>query len=118
MTALWLGGTRRPCTEAAIVTLVEKTRGQPDFSICGIITDPIADASATDDPEMPLMNVVAIMLTSDSPPRSRNSPTRTLANATSRRAMPPSATAAPKKVSTMLNRIAIGSGQDAALSRT
>ena len=41
------------------------------------------------------MNVVAMMLTSDNPPRSRNSPTRTLAKATSRRAIPPSAMIAP-----------------------
>src|SRR5437660_571221 len=95
MTALWLGGTRRPCTEAEIVTLVENTRGYPERSSGGIITEPIAEASATDEPEMPLIKVVAMMLTSDSPPRSRSVPTMTLAKATRRRAMPPSAMIAP-----------------------
>src|SRR6266852_7050006 len=95
MTALWLGVTRRPCTEAAIVTLVENTRGYPEFYICGIITEPIAEASATDDPEIPLIKVVAMMLTSERPPRRRKRPTITLAKATRRRAMPPSAMIAP-----------------------
>ncbi len=75
--------------------MVEKTRGYPDFSICGIITEPIAEASATEDPEIPLINVVAMMLTSERPPRSRNRPTMTLAKATRRRAIPPSAMIAP-----------------------
>ena len=59
------------------------------------MTEPIADVSATDDPEMPLKNVVATMFTADSPPRTRTMPTRTLANATRRFAMPPSAMIAP-----------------------
>ena len=74
MTALWLGGTSSACTEALIVTLVAKTRGYPVLSICGIITDPIAEVSATADPEIPLRNVVARTLTADSPPRMRTSP--------------------------------------------
>ena len=41
------------------------------------------------------MKVVAMMLTSDNPPRRRSRPTMTLAKATSRRAMPPSAMIAP-----------------------
>ena len=49
------------------------------FSICGIITEPIAEVSATDEPEMPLRNVVATMFTTDSPPRTRTKPTSTLA---------------------------------------
>ena len=44
---------------------------------------------------MPLRNVVASTLTMERPPRSRVSPTSTSANATSRRAMPPSAMMAP-----------------------
>jgi len=67
---LWLGGTRRACTEAVMVRLVAKTRGYPSFSICGIITEPIADVSATAEPEMPLRKVVATTLTSERPPRS------------------------------------------------
>ena len=55
----------------------------------------MAEVSATDEPEMPDRNVVATMLTTDSPPRTRTTPTSTLANATSRRAMPPSAMIAP-----------------------
>jgi hypothetical protein len=51
--------------------------------------------SATAEPDMPLRNVVARTLTADNPPRMRTSPTRTLAKATSRRAMPPSAMIAP-----------------------
>jgi hypothetical protein len=92
---LWLGGTSSACTEAVIVTLVANTRGKPLFSICGIITEPIADVSATAEPEMPLRKVVATTLTTDSPPRTRVKPTSTSANATSRRAMPPSAMMAP-----------------------
>ena len=44
---------------------------------------------------MPDRNVVARMFTTDSPPRRRNTPTKTLAKPTSRRAMPPSAMIAP-----------------------
>ena len=44
---------------------------------------------------MPLRNVVAMTLTTESPPRTRRTPTRTSANRTSRRAMPPSAMMAP-----------------------
>ena len=51
--------------------------------------------SATAEPEMPLRNVVARTLTAESPPRTRTRPTSTLAKATSRRAMPPSAMIAP-----------------------
>ena len=92
---MWLGGTSSACTEAVIVTLVANTRGKPTFSICGIITEPIAEVSATAEPEMPLRNVVASTLTTDSPPRTRVNPTSTSANATMRRAMPPSAMMAP-----------------------
>ena len=51
--------------------------------------------SATEEPEIPERNVVAMMFTADRPPRTRTSPTSTLAKATSRRAMPPSAMMAP-----------------------
>ena len=44
---------------------------------------------------MPLRNVVASTLTMERPPRRRVNPTSTSANATSRRAMPPSAMIAP-----------------------
>jgi hypothetical protein len=46
---------------------------------------------------MPLRNVVASTLTADSPPRTRTIPTSTFANATRRRAMPPSAMIAPAR---------------------
>ena len=95
MMALWLGGTSSACTEPLIVTLVAKTRGYPLLSICGIITEPIAEVSATDEPDMPLRSVVASTLTTESPPRTRINPTSTSANATMRRAMPPSAMMAP-----------------------
>ena len=49
--------------------------------------------SATDEPEIAPKKVLAMMLTSDSPPRTK--PTSTPAKATSRRAMPPSAMMAP-----------------------
>src|ERR1700680_1005427 len=74
-----------------MVTLVAKTRGKPALSICGIITEPIADVSATAEPEMPLRKVVASTLTTAKPPRTRVKPTSTSAKATRRRAMPPSA---------------------------
>ena len=53
--------------------------------------------SATDDPEMPLKNVVATIFTADKPPRTRTRPTSTFANATRRFAMPPSAMMAPAR---------------------
>jgi len=84
-------------TDAVIVTLVANTRGKPLFSICGIMTEPIAEVSATAEPEMPLRNVVASTSTSDSPPRTRVKPTSTSAKATMRRAMPPSAMIAPAR---------------------
>jgi hypothetical protein len=71
-------GTNSACTEAVMVTLV--TAGKPLFSICGIITEPIAEVSDRD-PEMPLRNVVASTLTTESPPRMRVKPTSTSANA-------------------------------------
>ncbi len=49
--------------------------------------------SATDEPEIAPKNVDASTLTSDRPPRMK--PTSTPANATSRRAIPPSAMMAP-----------------------
>ena len=51
--------------------------------------------SATAEPEMPDMKVLATMLTTARPPRRRKAPTRALAKATSRCAMPPSAIKAP-----------------------
>ena len=56
-------------------------------------TEPIEAVSATDEPEIAPKNVEARMFTSDNPPRMK--PTSTPANATSRRAMPPSAMMAP-----------------------
>ncbi len=58
-------------------------------------TEPIDAVSATAEPEMPAKKVEARMLTSESPPRTK--PTSTLANATRRRAMPPSAMIAPAR---------------------
>ena len=57
-----------------MVRLVANTRGKPVFSICGIITEPIAEVSATAEPEMPDRNVVASTLTTESPPRTRAAP--------------------------------------------
>jgi len=51
--------------------------------------------SATLEPDMAPKKVLAMMLTSDSPPRMK--PTSTPAKATRRRAMPPSAMMAPAK---------------------
>ncbi|EWS64652.1 hypothetical protein Y695_02106 [Hydrogenophaga sp. T4] len=62
-------------------------------SISGISTEPTEAVSATEDPEIAPKKVEARMLTSDRPPRTK--PTSTLANATRRRAMPPSAMMAP-----------------------
>src|ERR1700730_13614407 len=62
-TAVWLGGTGSLDTEAVMVRLLANTRGNPAFTICGIITEPIAEVSATAEPEMPLRKVVASTLT-------------------------------------------------------
>ncbi|MNC56009.1 hypothetical protein D3C75_1055780 [compost metagenome] len=62
-------------------------------SISGISTEPTDAVSATDEPEIAPKKVEAMMLTSDSPPRTK--PTSTPANATSRRDIPPSAMIAP-----------------------
>ncbi len=61
------------------------------------MTEPIAEVSATEEPEIPLRKVVATTFTTDRPPRIRKTPTSTFANATSRRAMPPSAMIAPAR---------------------
>ena len=50
-----------------MVTLVANGRGYPTFSICGIITDPIAEVSATDDPEMPLADLMKVIPGPDFP---------------------------------------------------
>src|SRR5882672_2062188 len=55
----------------------------------------MAEVSATEEPEIPLRNVVATTFTTDNPPRRRTRPMSTLAKATRRRAMPPSAMIAP-----------------------
>src|SRR5262249_61416320 len=68
-TALWLGGTSSACTDEVMGRLVANTRGETAFSICGIMTDPMADVSATAEPEMPLRNVVASTLKTEEPPR-------------------------------------------------
>ena len=54
---------------------------------------PTEAVSATEEPEMAPKKVLAMMLTSDSPPRTK--PMSTPAKATRRRAMPPSAMMAP-----------------------
>ena len=92
---LWLGGIRIACTDPLTVTAVEKSRGYPLRSISGISTDPIDAVSATADPEIPPKKVDARMFTTDRPPRTK--PTRTLAKATRRRDMPPSAISAPAR---------------------
>ncbi|MGC4005485.1 MAG: hypothetical protein QM811_21155 [Pirellulales bacterium] len=61
--------------------------------ICGIITEPTAAVSATDEPEMQPNIVEARMFTSAMPPRM--APTNTLARLTRRSAMPPTAMMAP-----------------------
>ena len=92
-TALWLGGIRIACTEPLRVTAVAKLRRQPLRTISGISTEPIDAVSATDEAEMAPKKVETMMLTSDSPPRTK--PTSTPAKSTRRRAMPPSAMIAP-----------------------
>ena len=64
--------------------------------ICGIITEPIAAVSATDEPEMQPNMVEARMLTSARPPRRK--PTKTFARLTRREAMPPSAMMPPARM--------------------
>ena len=64
--------------------------------ICGIITEPTAAVSATDEPEMQPNMVEARMLTSAMPPLMK--PTNTLARLTSRSAMPPTAMMAPARM--------------------
>ena len=64
--------------------------------ICGIMTEPTAAVSATEDPEMQPNMVEAMMLTSAMPPRMK--PTNTLARLTSRSAMPPTAMMAPHRI--------------------
>jgi hypothetical protein len=66
MTALY-GGNPSPAPRADRDVGGERPR-IAHLSICGI-TEPIADVSATDDPEMPLRNVVATTFTADRPPR-------------------------------------------------
>ena len=75
------------------MTAVAKSLGYPFLTISGIITVPTEAVSAMDEPEMAPKKVDAKILTNDKPPRTN--PTSTLANATKRRAMPPSAMMAP-----------------------
>ena len=56
---------------------------------------PIEAVSAIEEPEIAPKKVEAKMFTSDNPPRTK--PTSTLANATKRRLMPPSAMIAPAR---------------------
>ena len=69
MTALCEGGIIKACTEPQMVTLVANTRGKPALTICGIITEPMAEVSATEEPEMQPNKVEAMMLTKAKPPR-------------------------------------------------
>ena len=63
-----LGGTTIPIVEEATVTPAANSGGYPRFSISGISTDPRADVSATDDPEIPPKIMLATIFTSPSPP--------------------------------------------------
>ncbi len=87
MIMLWEGGTSSGCNEPEMVTLTANSRGYPFLIICGIMTEPTAAVSATEEPEMQPNIVDATMLTSAIPPRMK--PTKTLARLTSRSAIPP-----------------------------
>jgi hypothetical protein len=70
-----------------IVTPTAYSAEYPLFFMTGIMTDPMADVSATAEPERFPKNMQATELTMDSPPGSR--PTKTLAKSTMRFASPP-----------------------------
>ena len=93
MTALCEGGIIKAWTEPQMVTLVANTRGKPALTICGIITEPMAEVSATEEPEMQPNKVDAMMFTRANPPRMK--PTNTLAKLIKRLAIPPSAMMPP-----------------------
>ena len=57
-----------PIVAAAATTAAAYSAGYPSFFIAGIKTEPVADASATADPETPAIIILATMLTWDSPP--------------------------------------------------
>ena len=65
-------------------------------SVIGIITEPMADVSATAEPERFPKIMQATELTTESPPGSR--PTKTLANATIRFARPPAPRSCPVRM--------------------
>ena len=74
-----LGGIMGPITEEAAVIAAEKSRGYPLFSISGMKTRPMAEVSATAEPDSPAKITEAQILTKARP--ARNRPTITLVKA-------------------------------------
>ena len=81
-----LGGIMGPMTDEAAVMAADISRGYPRFSISGMNTRPMAEVSATADPESPAKITDAHTLTRAIP--ARNLPTNRLARAIILEVMP------------------------------
>ena len=87
------GGISIPMPEAAATIAAARSGGYPAFTSDGIRIEPIAEASATDEPEMPENSTSEATTTMPSPPRIW--PTIAEASATRRREMPLVSISAP-----------------------
>src|SRR5215471_17682290 len=90
------GGTNSATSAAVMETLTAKSRSNPRCTICGIMVPPIADTSASADPDTPPNKSEANTLTCPSPPR--KCPTSDEANAMSRSEIPPRIMSSPAKM--------------------
>src|SRR5471030_1624608 len=89
-------GINAPESDACVVTLTAYAALYPSRFIIGIITPPMADVSATGDPDTPPKSVDATTSASPSPPFQW--PTRLRAKATILSAIPPCSISSPEKM--------------------
>ncbi len=90
------GGTRMPMAEAADTTATACSGRYPARSMGGIMVEPMAETSATVEPEIPEKMYSATTTAMESPPRIQ--PTSACARRTSRTAMPPVSMRAPARM--------------------
>ena len=93
MTMFWLGGTRMPSTELAMVRQVAKSLSYPWSSIILISMGPRDAQSAEEEPEMPPKKKEATTLTMAAPPL--NQPTSSFEKSIRVSVIPPALISSP-----------------------
>jgi hypothetical protein len=101
-TMLRQGGIIIPIPVAAATMAVARAAEYPARTIDGRRSDPMADASAMEEPEMPEKKISDTTTTNPRPPRM--CPTRLLANRTNRAEIPPCSIRAPARMNSGMAR--------------